>query len=398
MRNSRVSSLDSTTDPAVRLNPPITGDIKRWCADHGDSDYEVLARPNTIYSRPPRTLEPEVHPAFHPYFERQTLEKALVRVSNARLAGPNGLVILPDATFVGQLIANGPEGWDSMLAKEPAYYSPLPPVQHKKGSYFSLMVIGWQNYYHWNHDVIIKLHTVLTHLPKDIHFIAPPNLKPFHYDTLNLLGVRPEQLSHCRPGELWEVESLYFVVPYPKPSTDTLAPLAWFKERSQDLHGVPPRRPSRRIFLSRLGDSHFRSVNESAVARFLSSYGFETVHPGHMSFSEQVELFSSVEVLVGTGTGLFNMVFAAPGTRILQLQEPRHMVVALWTMSEALGHSYWYLCGDSVPNRDFPDADADLFIPIPKLKATLEKMLGEMGPIPAKLQPPPTAGRGPSDH
>lgn len=377
LRNSRVPSLPPKADPAARLNPPITGDIKRWCEDHEGSVYRVLAEPETIHCRPPRTLEPEVHPAFQPYFDRQTPEKALLRISNARLAGSNGLVILPDGTFVGQLIANGPEGWRTMLAKQPAYYSPLPQVHRKEGSYFSLMVIGWQNYYHWNHDVIIKLHWVLDHLPGDIRFIAPPNLKPFHYDTLKLLGIRTDQLCYFQPHELWEVESLYFVVPYPKPSMDTLEPLAWFKERSQSVYGVAPRRPFKRIFLSRLGDTHFRTVNERAVARFLSAYGFETLHPGHMSFSEQVELFSSVEAVVGTGTGLFNMVFASPGARILQLQEPTHMVLALWTLSEALGHSYWYLCADTVPNRDYPDADADLFVQLPKLKITLANMLEE---------------------
>lgn len=361
---------------APRLTPPINGDIKRWCQEHVDADYQVLARPQMISRQPPRTLESEIDPALQPYLQLGIPEKALVRVSNARLVGHNGLVMLPDGSFVGQLIANGPDGWRTMLAKERAYYSPLPKTRRAlRGRYFSLMVIGWHNYYHWNHDVIIKLHTVFQHLPRDIRFIAPPELKPFHFDTLRLLGIEPDQLIHFRADELWECDSLYFTVPYPKPSTDTPELLAWFREQSHSMYGSVPPRPMRRIYLSRRDDTHFRTVNEAEVMDVLREYKFEPYQPARMSFREQVALFSEAEMIVGTGTGLFNMMFAARGARILQLQEPSHMVVALWTLSEALGHSYWYLCGETVPNRDFPSHDADISVPIGKLKETLEHML-----------------------
>jgi len=382
LRNSRLFAPQSHPGACTRVNPPVTGDIKRWCADHVKAGYQLLAEPETIHRRLPRTLEPEVHSSFLPYLEMSTLEKALVQVSDASLVGPNGLVMLPDGSFVGQLIANGPEGWQAILAKQPAYTSPLPPVRRQRGSYCSLMVVGWENYYHWNHDVIVKLHWLLERLPKDVRFIAPPTLKSFHWDTLQLLDLRADQLCYFRPDEVWELESLYFAVPCQKPSMDTHEPLAWFRESSQRLFGIPKRHPNKRIFLSRRGDTHFRTVNEPDVVEFLGAYGFEAHHPGHMSFREQVELFSAAEAIIGTGSGLFNMIFAPPGARILQLQEPSHMVGGLWTLSEALQHSYWYLRGETVPNTEHPTADADLFVPLPKLKHTLEAMLEPMDTSP----------------
>lgn len=370
----------SPTPPAATpgLAPPICDDIRAWGLAHPGVNYTALEGPRTIHRNPPRTLEAAIDPAFEPYLAKEIPEKALVTVSGARVVGRNGLVVLPDGSYVGELIANGPEGRRIMLANEPAYHSPLPSAERNlSGDYFSLMVIGWTNYYHWTHDVVLKLGLALDKLPPECRFIAPPSLRPFQHEMLDLLGISRDRLTHFEPDQMWRLERLHFVIPYPKPSVDAHDYLAWFKAAAQARYPAASMAARRRIYLSRRSDTHFRTVNEDQVLECLHAYGFETQFPGQMTFREQVELFSQAEVLVGTGTGLSNMVFAPSGARILQFQDPTHMVVALYTLSEALGHTYWYLTGEAVANTDYPTMDADIFVPLDKLSRTLEAMLGQ---------------------
>jgi capsular polysaccharide biosynthesis protein len=137
-------------------------------------------------------------------------------------------------------------------------------------------------------------------------------------------------------------------------------------------YGAPEVKPERRLYLTRRNDGHWRTTNERDVERALGAYGFETVAPGELSFPAQVELFGQAEVIVGTGAGLFNMVFSPPGTKVLQFQESSHMVHALWTAAAAMGFDYHYLLCDGVPNAG--RAITDLHVPIAKLEASLREM------------------------
>ena len=265
-----------------------------------------------------------------------------------------------------------------MLNQEAAYMGPLaPPARRLTGQYCLLMVIGWQNYYHWNHDVIMRMQAYLGSLESELRFIVPGDLKPFHLDSLKLLGIEEQRLVRFDGDSVWEIENLYIASPIYKTQIDMPEPLQWFRQRCQSQFDIRPGAARRRIYLGRnfQVDSHYRPTNPKEVEACLAGYGFETCYPASLSFSQQTELFSQAEYIVGTGTGLANMVFAPPGAKILQIQEPSHTVHALWTMSEALGHQYWYFWGESVANPG--GYRPDIFVPIARLEASLDAMLAD---------------------
>jgi capsular polysaccharide biosynthesis protein len=173
-------------------------------------------------------------------------------------------------------------------------------------------------------------------------------------------------------GAFWELENLYVVTPRLKAQIDSPEPYRWFRERAMERYGISGVRPSRKLYLTRRFDNHWRTTNEEEVEAFLSERGFETVAPATMSFREQIELFGQAEVIVGTGAGLFNMVFAPPGTKVLQLQETSHMEPALWMMAAAIDVEYHYVLCDAVPNPEH--FNADIHVPIDKLEASLLAM------------------------
>jgi capsular polysaccharide biosynthesis protein len=159
-------------------------------------------------------------------------------------------------------------------------------------------------------------------------------------------------------------------VPYPKPLIETAAPLVWLRERARAAYGVAPSGSTRRrLFLSRVADGHFRALNEAELLAGLADLHFEIVRPGQLTFAEQVAFFSEAECIVGTGTGLANMIFAPPGAHIVQWQDPTHIVQSLWTLAEALGHTYHTFNAEPVPS-EVPGLN-NLRVPLDKLRASL---------------------------
>lgn len=76
----------------------------------------------------------------------------------------------------------------------------------------------------------------------------------------------------------------------------------------------------RKIYISRKGANYRRLLNESRIIHALKKRGFEEVYPETLSFQEQVELFSSAEIIVGpTGAGMSNIVFAPAGCKVIVL-------------------------------------------------------------------------------
>ncbi|MGH9051044.1 MAG: glycosyltransferase family 61 protein [Acidimicrobiia bacterium] len=321
----------------------------------------------------PKTIEPEVHPGFGPLCSFPVPERALVKIPNARIRGTVGLVILPSGEFAGELVALTPAGRRSMLGAEPSYHRPLPSqAREMRGNFCRVLGLGVGNYYHWGHDVITGLRGVPERLPPDTRLIVPETMKPFQVETLGLLGLDDHPRVPFPAGAFWELENLYVVTPRQKTQIDSNEPLRWFRTAAMGRYGIREVKPARRLYLTRRNDGHWRATNEHEMERFLAELGFETVDPGALSFRGQIELFGQAACIVGTGTGLFNMVFSPPGTKVLQFQDTRHMVHAGWTEAAAMGFDYHYFLCDSVPNPRRPIGD--IHVPIAKLRASLREM------------------------
>jgi hypothetical protein len=356
-----------------RVEHPVCHDLKSWVPSWRGAERWIID-PAFTTSRPlPKTIEPEVHAGFAPLCTFPVPERALVKIPSARIRGQFGLVVLPNGEFVGELVALTPAGRHSMLRAEAAYHKPLPAhAVQKRGSFSAVLGFGVHHYYHWCHDLIMGMRGIADKLPPGTQLIVPEKMEPFQTETLGLLGLDDHPRVPFPTGEFWELENLYVVTPRLKTQIDSSEPYRWFRNAVMDRYGGREVKPTRRLYLSRRHDGHWRTTNEPEVESFLAEHGFETVAPGELSFRAQIELFEQAETIVGTGAGLFNMTFSPPGTKVLQFQESTHMVHALWTGAAAMGLDYHYVLGDTVPNPG--GANADIHVPIAKLEASLRAM------------------------
>ncbi len=119
--------------------------------------YRVVVDRQHIVRPPPQTVEPAVDQIFDRYYEVDAPEEALVEISGASVA-TNGLLFLPDGSLVGEAVTHLREFRPGILANQPAYARPLPrTVRALEGNYYSLMFANHDNYYHWHHDVVMRL-------------------------------------------------------------------------------------------------------------------------------------------------------------------------------------------------------------------------------------------------
>ncbi|MCC7359766.1 MAG: glycosyltransferase family 61 protein [Anaerolineales bacterium] len=361
-----------------RTDLPVCDDISAWCAQHPGALYQVVSGRRAVRRVAPRTLEPSVDPSFASLLELEAPERALVAIPGARVIGPNGLALLPDGQFVGELVALTPAGRRNMLAEEATITQLAPPPDRRlAGDYCLLSALGWPNYYHWNHDVIMRMATVMPHLSPGMRFLVPTPLKPFHFESLSMLGIDRDRLTDFDGQAPIEVERLWFSTPLHKTQITSPEYAGWFRQVAVARWGGVPAAPHRRIYLVRPPslDTHYRVTNDEEVQSYLTRRGFELCAPYSLSLPEQARLFAEAQIIIGTGTGLTNMVYAPPGAQIVQFQEPSKIVHALWTLSEALGHAYWYLLGDTVANPDPRQSLPDIYVPLAKLSTTLDHVL-----------------------
>ncbi|HUA51661.1 MAG TPA: glycosyltransferase family 61 protein, partial [Candidatus Sulfotelmatobacter sp.] len=82
-------------------------------------------------------------------------------------------------------------------------------------------------------------------------------------------------------------------------------------------------------------------------------HGFEPVSPEALGFVDQVKLFAAASVIAGPhGAGLANMVFAPPGTPVVELIGPRFaasggkIAATYETLAATLGHRLTRVIGE----------------------------------------------------
>ena len=349
--------------------------VLAWALAHPGTEVRRLLPPGRVVKQPPRTIEPEVNDKFSAK-EYPIPEKYLARLPGARLVSDLGLMVLPDGSFAAESIYGR-----SHLEAAPGYRAPLPahPVQ-MAGDYYSL-VIEYAldgNYYHWLHDVVLRLFGILEHLPSDMRFIVPPNLRPFQLESLALIGVGPQRLYPYDGTQAWELEHLYFSPPTVGSGGDSPAADAWLRALALQTYGIVPGPPHRRIYVSRRNARYRRILNEAEVEAYLAEHGFEAHLLENYSFREQVALFAEAEmVFAGHGAGHTNMIFAPPGLTVIDVFEPSEFNKCYWNMSEAVGHHYWYMCGETRANES--GYAGDIIVPAAKLAEIVTRALAQRG-------------------
>ncbi|MBV8887397.1 MAG: DUF563 domain-containing protein [Chroococcidiopsidaceae cyanobacterium CP_BM_RX_35] len=226
----------------------------------------------------------------------------------------------------------------------------LPPVQHVDGTVAVLSGLLNNVYFHWMFDVLPRIELLRCSridLASIDQFIVNNSSFPFHKETLDTLGIpeskRLESHNHTH------IKATKLVVPsfpgtiawIPKWACDFLRTEFLNKRVNEKAEKIE------RIYISRRKATNRRIVNEDEVTNFLSKFGFEAISLESMSVAEQAFLIANAKVVLAPhGSGLTNIVFCEPGTKVIEIFSPNYVYPCYWLVSNIVNLKYYYLVGE----------------------------------------------------
>jgi capsular polysaccharide biosynthesis protein len=205
-------------------------------------------------------------------------------------------------------------------------------VRHLSGTTVVLSSSEPSNYGSWLFRVLPKLETLKRlGLGDEARFLVWVGTPAFR-DYLRLLGVPEERIIHHDPKNvIYALDNA--LVPSVRNNQAFLdAESLALYSRMRDQLGEK-QSAGNRIYISRLSQSQQGSPramrNEPELIERLKAIGFRIVSPERLSVAEQVRVFSSAEMVVGpSGSGMFNVVFCRPGTKVIDIESEPHWIHA----------------------------------------------------------------------
>jgi hypothetical protein len=190
----------------------------------------------------------------------------------------------------------------------------LPAKQRIEGRVAALNARCCHNFFHWLIEILPRLATLRRAGVEADHYLIDC-LSPFKQSVLAALGVGAGQLiqPHCRL--LLEADELV------APSLPSPTCLREFSAVLLGALGVDaPVAAGRRIFITRRKTGARTLANETQLEFLLRAAGFETHAMEDYPLATQARLIREAEMVVAThGAGLANLLFARPGTRVIEI-------------------------------------------------------------------------------
>jgi capsular polysaccharide biosynthesis protein len=227
------------------------------------------------------------------------------------------------------------------LLANPVMHERLPLARRLDSAF--VFVGPWHtNYYHWLTDHLPRLALLALDESPEVPVLVHADLAAWQTETLELLGVPTERMVAYRHPHVRIRRALWPSLPGRTGNTPP-----WAAEYLRSRLAIPPESTGRLLYVSR-GDTSRRQVaNEHDVIAELRQIGFDAVNPGELTVREQMQLFGEAKLIVGAhGAGLTNMI-ASSRAAVVEVIDPSYVNGCFYTLSNALGHRYWYLAGRS---------------------------------------------------
>ena len=248
-----------------------------------------------------------------------------------------------------------------------------------------------QNYYHWLVENLPRL-WIIDQFPelKKVPLIIDSDLIPQQIEALNLLNnnkhpiIELKQSVGCHVNNLYIPSSLSqlitnFYIPMNYAKDTLISPIAvnYLRENIlKNLH-LPEKSGFRKLFISRKLGTYRHLLNTNAIEKFLIEQGFEIVYAEHLSFANQVTLFSQAKIIVGQeGAGMANLIFAPRDCKILILidHHPQIDYYEFSMLAQAVNIELLFLPGKSIISMVDLIKDNNFIIDIVQLNKALQAL------------------------
>lgn len=347
--------------------------LRAYLSRHPGQLQEVL--PELALPEPKPTIRGAVAPRFLSRFQNSVPPAAVFTLPDARLLAADGWVVgaadsyLVDASYWAYPDKHMRVSEHYMLRRRRA-----PGLRTLPGHTLSLasdFAIG--GFGHWLHDSLARLHLVelagCTVAQFDWVYWPCPD-STLARQLVAEVGIDPGKLlGHDKAHDL-QCQMLTATTFPGRPGQFSREYANFIRSRFA-RHSA---QRNRRIYLSRRG--YRRNVsNQVEFIALLEQHGFEEVLADREVDIRDICAAAAL-VISAEGANFFNVVFCAPGTRVLLIVPDRlHAVPYAMTMAEAAGLRTWLMAGRSLGSPETDGGTADFEVDLAVLGSAIEDML-----------------------
>lgn len=260
----------------------------------------------------------------------------------------------------------------------------LPEVRRVEGDLLVLASRGSANYYHFLTDVLPRLGVYADAVPDPdpTPTVLVPQGRGWQRTLLEIAGYGHLPVVEDAPDVAVRADRLF--VPS-IPNVLEIAPestVAWVREHLRPRPDADPR--PRRLYVTRGTQPNSRRVvREDELWALLEERGFEKVEPGGLSPQEQIDVFSTAEMIVGPhGAALTNLLFAPAGVTVLELFTASYVNQCYWSISRSIPDAHYEYLVDGDVTRYGPGSPmnailADIEVDPARVVRTVDRLLAE---------------------
>ena len=242
------------------------------------------------------------------------VEKILFSLNSAGVTGTDGVVYCPQRRTA---VAESMRTWTTALEAHPVLAAPgLPAAYTLPGCSLNLATLSAEGFYHFLIESLPRLWLARAQLSSVAHVLANGSPGSFQEQWLQRAGVPPEKITWMRGLSHFHCEQLLFTNYVMR----DYQPTPWIVQALRGLlDAQPPAAPGRRrLWISRRDAQSRQPAWETALLAALP--GFECVVLSQQSPAQQIALMREAAVVAGPhGAGLSNLIFCAPGTRVVEI-------------------------------------------------------------------------------
>lgn len=295
--------------------------------------------------RDPIGIESQVHPNLWVSRDSGPVTEQggkIYTIPYGRLCLDKGYVISHD----NKLIWDYHRGDNQIPHEHPIFKLPhLPQVNEYYPTVVSLVNHVGGAYYHWLLDVLPLMYMLETQGIHANKYVIAPDVRSFVYPTFEILGITRDQIIVCH--EDMHLQANKLIIPHLTYTHRSKWMVNYLVKHFIENKDIQPDPNLKRIYISRSRAAYRHVLNEDKLLeQVLNRHGFQKIVLEDLSIEDQVRAFYSAEIIVSPhGSGLANLVFSKPGTKVIEMFSAVYIRPFFVELSNVLGQYHYYLIG-----------------------------------------------------
>jgi len=264
-------------------------------------------------------------------------EAAITILENAKVISSSGIIISKEKV----LITDFSRKFGVPILKRQLKSWSFNMIEHPYTKVAIVTTEGANTYYHWLFDILPRIFLLeKSGLMNEIEsFVFPELMYDFQRESLLKIGFPLEKILEIKPNEYIEAKEMILPSLPSKLGTVNKWALDFLRSR---LGEHSSKNDVNKIYISRKNANQRRLLNEDEIINFLRVEGYLIVFAEDLSFEQQITIFANANVVISPhGSGLSNIIFCSPGTKVIELFYGEFIVPCFWLIAQQLKLEYY---------------------------------------------------------